>query len=268
MIPTTLFLAGAIVGSFVNVVVYRFPRGVGFVRGRSHCINCNKTLKWTDLVPLISFFVLRGRCRYCRKPISFRYPFVETLSGLLFAIAYVMLSQYGVVSVVYAVVLTEIFLIIALIDFDHFIIPDSLLIILLLAGGLYTFVSRYFSLSPTAGHFVMSFENILPAIIASSFFFLIWLLTRGRMMGFGDVKYVAVLGLLFGAVGSFWTVYGAIAIGAVLGIILLAIKKAKATTKVPLGAFLSLTAIVYTLASPWLLDNLILCTYFNIFCNY
>lgn len=217
-----IFVLGLIVGSFVNVVAYRFPRGEGFVLGRSHCLHCKRALHWYELVPLVSYLFLRGRCRICRQMISWRYPLVELVSGFIWLLAPGWL----------AIVLAELFLILALIDFDHLIIPDSLLICFLV---LLPFV-------PT-----VRWSSLWCAIGLAGFFFLLWHFSKGRWIGFGDVKLMGVLGLVFGFPGSLLIVYGAILMGGALGAILLVTRRATLKTQVPFGTFLAGAAIIFTI---------------------
>lgn len=213
-----LFILGLIVGSFLNVLIYRIPRGEGFVAGRSRCPHCHHDLVWRDLVPLVSYLILRGKCRYCRKPISAQYPLIELISGIFFVMA----------PSLFALALLEIFLVLAVIDYQHLIIPDSLLIVLaaiaLVQSGLHHWAS---------------------ALGCAAFFFLLWVISRGRWIGFGDVKLAGVLGLLFGFPGAVIVIYLAVIGGGLLSVILLVLKKATMKTALPLGTLMTLCAGFY-----------------------
>ena len=226
-----LFLFGLIVGSFLNVVIYRLPRNESFVARRSRCAHCGKDIAWYDLFPVFSFVVLRRRCRYCKFPISFQYPIVEILSSILF----VFLWQQPLMLAVF-----EMLLVLAVIDLKHFVIPDSLLIVL----GV---VAVYMNHSPS--FFITAFACV-------GIFFLLWFLSKGRWMGFGDVKLAAVLGLLFGFPGTFVIIYIAVIAGGLLGALLLLFKKATMKTELPFGTILIFGAAVFYVLQPQIYEIL------------
>jgi leader peptidase (prepilin peptidase)/N-methyltransferase len=125
-----VFLAGLTIGSFINVCIYRLPRHISIVRPRSRCPSCGAQIKAWHNIPLISFLLLRGRCAYCGARISWRYPIVELLTGLLFLLAYVdlWLDKANFIGFIIGLYLSSVFLIIFFIDLEHRIIPDSLTI--------------------------------------------------------------------------------------------------------------------------------------------
>src|SRR5258708_7592087 len=128
-----LFIVGLIFGSFLNVVIRRLPLGERIAAGRSHCPRCRHVIFWHDNIPLLSFFLLRRRCRYCRKPISWRYPMVELLTGLLFAaLGWRWPDQWTWLAAVMAA--SGALLAVAFIDWDTFLIPDVLSLGLLVIG--------------------------------------------------------------------------------------------------------------------------------------
>ena len=145
MTIVSLFILGLLVGSFLNVLMYRLPRGEQFVAGHSRCPHCGHELAWYDLLPVISYLMLRARCRYCHARISVQYPIIELVSGLFFVLGH---------SVV-AIIFLEVFLVIAVIDYQHLIIPDSLLVVLGIVG-IVDGVSR---------------TDVYSALVAGGFFF-------------------------------------------------------------------------------------------------
>ena len=179
MTTVILFVLGAIVGSFLNVVGLRWDsRNFG---GRSRCPDCLKTLRWFELVPILSFLAQKGRCRNCGAKISWQYPLVEIWTGLLFAtVSYIFIPIFCI------------YVIITIYDFKHKIIPDELVYTSILLSLLVPlFIIHYSLLDWFAG----------PIIFA--FFASIWALSRGRAMGFGDAKLGLSIGLLLGAMQGF-----------------------------------------------------------------
>ena len=137
MISVIVFLFGLVVGSFLNCVIYRLETGGSFLKGRSYCPHCKHKLFWQDLIPLLSFFVLRGRCRYCGKKISLQYPFIEMATGLLFVLIFNFqvstFNQFPIsnpqflISICFLFLVSCFLLIIFVYDLKHFIIPDSII---------------------------------------------------------------------------------------------------------------------------------------------
>jgi len=207
-----LFLAGLFVGSFLNVLIYRIPRAQQFIAGRSRCPHCQATLAWYDLIPVVSFLLLRGHCRYCHARISLRYPAVELASGLIFVFA----PSYLAIAVL------EILLVIAIIDYEHLIIPDSFVIILALLG--------------------LWNPHVFTALGSAGFFFILWAISKGRWIGFGDVKLAGALGLFFGFPSGPLVIYLAIISGGILGAFLLLLGKAHRKTALPFGTLLAIAA--------------------------
>jgi len=236
---STLFLIliltiGLCVGSFLNVLIYRLPREISFIKGRSFCPKCKKKISWFDNIPLFSYLRLGGKCRYCRSFISLRYPIVEVLSSILFLLTF---NQIGLnlINLILSFVLISGLLIVFFIDLEHQIIPDCVifpLAILFLLFFLFT------------GCRLLVINNLISAIGASLFLFLIWIATKGKGMGMGDVKLAFLLGLVLGFPKTLVAVYFAFLTGAIVGIILILVKKAKFGQKIPFGPFLSAATIV------------------------
>ena len=190
MIYIVLFVLGAVVGSFLNVVGLRWGSGRTLL-GRSSCPSCGKVLEWYELIPLFSFFILRGRCLNCGGKISWQYPIVELWTGLVFAtVPYIFIPVFCI------------YIVITIYDLKHKIIPDSLVY----SAILLSVVSRWLSVGSTL--------DWLSGPILFLFFGLIWLLSRGRAMGFGDAKLGLSVGLLLGATQGFSAIILAFWIGA------------------------------------------------------
>ena len=187
-----IFLIGLFIGSFLNVCIYRIPREESIVFPGSHCPQCQSPVKAMDLVPVMNWLWLRGRCRHCQASISLRYPMVELFSAVLLVGIYM---QAGLsVNFLFFVVLACLLMVISLIDLDHQMIPDGLTILVAAAGITRLLLGRLSGQGLTLG------EAALGVLIGGGFFLLIAVLTGGGMGG-GDIKLVAALGLWVGWTG-------------------------------------------------------------------
>lgn len=231
-----LFILGSIIGSFLNCVILRSRAGESYAAGRSHCPSCRHELCWNDLIPLASFAFLGGRCRYCRGSISWQYPLVEFAAGLLFAVAanvFVpdvlqpgILHPESLVKLAYYGTVISALIVIFVYDLRWYAIPDGAL----LAGFSAAVLFYGFLLLQTLVYFhAVDWDIILNPLIsglaAMAVFLAIFLLSRGAWMGFGDVKYAALMGFILGfpdiAVGMFM----AFLFGAILGLALISARK-------------------------------------------
>ncbi len=231
-----VFLAGLILGSFFNVLIYRIPRQISFSKGYSKCQSCGHRLMPQDLVPLFSWLFLKGRCRYCKEPISCQYPVVELLTGTLYvAVAW----QFGFTpqALVWCVVCSCL-LVVAFIDWQHMIIPDTLNIIIAAMGVILVVLQPQSWLNRLLGGFSVSV-----------LFLLIVLVSKGKAMGGGDIKLMAALGLCLGWQLNLFTM----AIGAVLGTLVMLILRPTRYAlgrEVPFGSFLAVAGIWAILWGP------------------
>lgn len=241
-------LFGLAVGSFLNVVIYRVPRKESVVTPRSRCPSCETQLSALDNVPLVSWLVLRGRCRTCRTPISARYPLVELLTGVAFA---VMAARLGAVAALPAfLVFTAALIAVSAIDLEHFIIPNAVVyptlsICVPLLVGAAAVDHRWLPLARAAAGAGIAFGLLL----------LIHLISP-RGMGFGDVRLAAVLGLFLGWLGLghvFVGLFLAFLLASAVGIGLLATKRRTRKDPVPFGPFLAAGAYLAVLVGHTLL---------------
>lgn len=269
------FIFGTAIGSFINVLVLRYKPerslfDLKILGGRSRCPKCRKTLLWTELIPVFSFFFLRGKCRGCRDRISFQYPFVEFLSGAIFLCVPLFLNYFYAQSnslfflfelpiwyyflVFFWISIFLSFIVISAIDLKHSIIPNGLNFFVGIIGAFIAWLTyqnsqflptfstsfmRHYSLvfSPFEDIFL---SHMLGALIAGAFFLFLVFVTKGRGMGMGDVKFMFAAGILFG-----WPDIG---IGILLGFLLGGIwstflfffKKKGMKDKIPFGPFLVL----------------------------
>lgn len=207
-----VFLIGLCVGSFVNVLADRLPRGESVLFGRSHCDYCKRPLRWYELVPLVSYMVSRGRCLRCHKALSLQYPIVELFVGVFFALIY---AYHGTDILQFVTLLTfgSALITLFIADLKYMILPDSMIILALVGAGGYLY-SIQTPFSSLLSHFVS-------AVGAFIFFYLIWRATRGRGMGFGDVKFSWVMGFFLGYPLTVIALYIAFLTGAAAGVILM-----------------------------------------------
>ncbi|WP_279388756.1 prepilin peptidase [Hydrogenispora ethanolica] len=214
-----------IVGSFLNVIIYRLPRGESIVLPPSHCPYCQHRLGIFDLFPVLSYIGLKGRCRYCRSPISWRYPAVELLTGILTGIWF---SVYGLnIAAIPYLLLTYVCIAIAFIDLDHQIIPDRLTLPMMILGLL---VRLY------QGNL---FEALIGGFVGGGILMAI-ILVYPKGMGMGDVKFLAMAGIWLGWEKAVVTLFLGSLIGTVLLVPFMGLKKIDRRTPVPFGPFLAL----------------------------
>ena len=213
------FTFGIIIGSFLNVYIYRFNTGKS-LSGHSHCLSCGTRLGWHDLVPLLSYLSLRGNCRTCGCAIPSRYFFVEAITGILFVLA--ALVAGSLVEMIYLWIVLAILIVIAVYDLRHYIIPDALTIATTIMVLLWYGYQFY-----TGTALIILGYNILAATLGAGFFFFLWSVSKGRWIGFGDVKLAFPLGLMVGAASVFSMVVVSFWIGAVISLILVALTHLK-----------------------------------------
>lgn len=226
-----VFIFGMVIGSFVNVLIYRLPQGESFIRGRSHCPACNRQLRAVDLLPVFSYIFLRGRCRYCGAKISPRYPLVELISGVA---AVLSLGIYGVswsAAAVFALIAGLIA--IAFIDWDTMEIPNGLVIYLFIPA-----IALCFFLPDVSwpSHLIGFFAVSLPLLLLAT-------LIKGSFGG-GDIKMMAACGLALGWQLSLVALFIALLTGGAYGIYLLRGRKSSGKAHMPFGPYLALGVAV------------------------
>jgi leader peptidase (prepilin peptidase) / N-methyltransferase len=252
MIFVAVFLFGLIVGSFLNVCIVRLPREQSIVSPRSQCPRCRTLIRWYDNIPLASFLALHGKCRSCGLPISWRYPLVELLNGLLYLWACAAFGLTGEAGMVMA--LCSALLVITFIDLDHQIIPDVItlpgMVIGLLAAPLFMSALEppmAFGLGrlvPSAGTYLTGFVNSLAGLVlgAAPLFIIGWLwekLRKVEAMGGGDVKYMGMVGSFLGWKGAFLTIMLGALTGSLVGMTLIAMKQHQVDKVIPFGPYLA-----------------------------
>jgi leader peptidase (prepilin peptidase)/N-methyltransferase len=234
--PVLAANVGLVVGSFLNVVIHRLPRGESLSHPPSRCPRCGAAIRWYDNVPVLSYLFLAGRCRDCRAPISPRYPLVEAATGLLFFAAALKLPQW--LWVFHAVVLGSLCLALALIDLEHMILPDALTLPGVALGLLFAWLGGPTPLLPAI------IGTVLGAALPLSIIWAYRWLRGVEGMGLGDVKLLAMLGAFLGWQGMLLTLaLGAVA-GALVGVGLILLGKGSRQTELPFGTFLCAAAVV------------------------
>lgn len=225
----TLFsvgLIGLFVGSFLNVLVYRYQKLQTIVAGRSACPHCGHTLAWFDLVPLLSYVLLLGKCRYCKKSISAQYPIVELLSALLAMFCY---RQFGLTLTGIATwVALSLLLVVAVIDLYHYLIPDLYVQIAIIASFIALFSRAE----------ILSLDPVWAVVLAGGGLAFLVLVSGERWMGMGDIGLGVTMGLLVGLKGTAVGLGFAFIAGALVGLGLLFANKKSFKDMVPFGPFL------------------------------
>lgn len=225
-----VFIFGTIIGSFLNVLILRYNTGISAMKGRSFCFSCGKKLGGLELIPLFSFIFQKGRCLGCKSKISWQYPLIEGLTGLLFLGVFI--KYYGLVGLLYdtwaviiALILMSVLVMITVYDIKHKIIPDGLVVTFSLLA-LLKIVSDFFlstDLLANAQLHLISYLIAGPALALP--LFLIWFFSRGQWMGLGDPKLVLGIGWFLGPVLGLSAVILAFWTGALYGLVLMVLSK-------------------------------------------
>lgn len=235
-----IFIFGLCWGSFLNVVSARLPNVESIIRHRSHCPKCKKQIKWYDLIPLISFVVLARRCRFCKEPISWHYPVIELATGFFF---YVLALQFGItlVAVVLALAISGL-LVIAIYDYFNMEIEEIIFWIttIFVVASVVVYGSAISQLG-FAGFWLGRIIGMLVfgLVLGGLSFF-----GKGKWLGFGDVKLGLLLGFLLSYPASLVGLFLGFITGAIVGIVLIALKLKKSTDPVPFAPFLIFGSIV------------------------
>ena len=209
-----IFLLGLIIGSFLNVVIYRYNTGsTGWWRvlgGRSQCLSCGKTLSWRELFPVVSFLVQRGKCRGCGSKISWQYPLGELATGLLFLGVWQL--NFSPVLVPFYLIIWSLLVVITVYDLRHQIIPDGLV---------FGFIGVSLATLLLKASLILVANGILAALLLAGFFWLLWFISRGKWLGLGDAKLALGVGLLLGLKPGISAIALAFWIGAATGLLLI-----------------------------------------------
>ena len=246
------FVLGSLVGSFLNVVIYRVPLGRSIVLPPSACTTCNTPLKWYYNLPVLSYFSLGGKCRYCGSSYSIRYAALEFFCGCFF---YFSQQQFGLFSLAFfkTVVLFSLCLSVFFIDLDHWIIPDGINLLGVLFGLAFSLAAPLSSmvwLETSLGVVGASFVwSLVGALVGVGFFWSIQvvglILVKQEAMGGGDVKFAALIGAFLGPVAAFWSFLGSFFLGALFAVPLLLLRRGGGKDPIPFGTFMAVSAVFF-----------------------
>lgn len=252
------FIVGAVIGSFLNVCIHRIPIGSSIVFPPSRCPQCGSRIRAIDNIPIVSYILLLGRCRDCRVSISFRYPLIECLNGILYLL---ILWRFGISgSGIFYMAFSSALIVITFIDLDYQIIPDSITLPGILIGLLFASISSVWNITISANEpFVlqsitlvdpydrsqqMGFVNSLLGIATGGGIFLaIAVISRGGMGG-GDIKMMGMMGSVLGWKGVLMTTFAASLTGSVIGVLLMIFGGKGRKSKIPFGPFLALGGMI------------------------
>jgi prepilin signal peptidase PulO-like enzyme (type II secretory pathway) len=263
-----VFIFGTIIGSFLNVIIYRYGTGTG-MGGRSICLSCSKTLHWHELIPVASFLLQKGKCRQCLTKISRVYPVVEISTGVIFAWIFWKLKfllaanpAFFALMLAYQYAVWSLLIVIAAYDIRHKYIPNGLVIPLIILSFFSAFISPDFS---NLSGFQLA--NLWGGLVLSLGLGAIWFFSAGKLMGLGDVKLVFGLGLLLGLSKGITAFFLAFWIGAVIGILLVVLGSLRKLSgngfslksEIPFAPFLILGALIAFLGN---IDLAILANFF------
>ena len=232
-----LTVVGAAIGSFLNVLIIRIPQGISIVYPSSHCQTCGHAIRFYDNIPVISYIILRGRCRDCHEKISLRYPLVEILTAIM---SLLLFWKFGLsLKYMFSFVFSCTLIVITFVDFDHQIIPD---IITLPGIPMFALIAVLFMNVPWM-------DAVLGIIIGGGCLYAVAvgyeLITKREGMGGGDIKLLAMLGGFLGWKSIFFIVFVSSLLGALVGVSMMIAKGQNMKYAVPFGPFLSIAAVAY-----------------------
>ena len=267
-------ILGLVIGSFLNVVILRLPEGISIATPRSRCPDCKELVHWYDNIPVVSYFLLGGRCRNCRKKISARYPFIEILTGVVSLLLY---TKFGLtIEWVIFLIFSAALIALAFIDLDHRILPDPITLNGIWSGVLVSvylaqpnpLITRFFrsiGMATTNPHVIALIGSVLGAIVGGG---LLWGVAEAYLrfrgiegMGFGDVKMMAMVGAFLGAPLALLTIMLGSLVGSIVGLLFIRFTRKTRSYELPFGTFLSFAGIIAVLYGEdivgWYIQHLI-----------
>jgi leader peptidase (prepilin peptidase) / N-methyltransferase len=238
IINVLILIFGSFIGSFLNVCIYRLPRNKSIILPNSFCTFCEKPIKFYDNIPIISYLLLKGKCRQCGARISIRYPLVEIATAFLFYLIYKRcgLSFEFLVQIIFVSLL----IVISFIDFDYKIIPDILSV-----GGLIIGLVLSFFRKPLFFYQDALYGVLIGAGIFYGIFFIYRFFTKNEGMGNGDIKLLGMIGAFCGTKGVLFSLILGSFLGTFVGIFIMLIKGKDIKYAIPFGPFLSLSALIF-----------------------
>ncbi len=227
-----IFIYGLLIGSFLNVCIYRIPREESIVFPSSHCPSCNTSLKWYDNIPVFSYITLKGKCRYCGDKILPQYPMIELFNALIYLLLFYKFKLS--IDFIFYALISSTLIVTTLIDLKEMIIPDSLVITLLILSIIHKTLN--YIINKTHMNLIDSIGGL---ILAGGIFLLIVILSKGGMGG-GDVTLIGALGFVLGVKHILLTIFLSFILGGVISIFLLATKLKTRKDPIPFGPFIVL----------------------------
>jgi len=227
-----ILLIGLVIGSFLNVVIYRLPRGESIVFPPSHCPECDHKLSVLELIPVISYILLRGKCKECDSSISIRYPIVELGTGLLFLLNSIIFQNY--IILLSGLIFTSYIIVLSMIDIDYRILPDKLTLSAFMIGLVLSFFRTDIDM----------LTAIAGALAGGGLLFVVALISKGGLGG-GDIKLLLMFGTFLGPLSALASVFLGAIFGLVANIPGLVSGNVGRKTKIPFGPFLGLAALVF-----------------------
>lgn len=234
-----IFTYGLLIGSFLNVCIYRIPEDESIAFPASHCPKCNTKLRWYDNIPLLSYLSLSGRCRYCKTNISSQYPIVESLNAIIYLILFYHFNLS--LDFIFYALISSTLIVITFIDLKEMIIPDILVSIILVLSILHKSLNYFIYNIP-----FNIINSLLGALIAGGIFLLIIVLSNGGMGG-GDMTLIAALGFILGVKYIMLTIFFSFILGAIISVGLLATKIKTKKDPIPFGPFIILAFFIVLL---------------------
>lgn len=238
------FIFGASIGSFLNVLIDRLPKNQSIL-GRSRCDFCKKKIVWYDLIPILSYFILKGKSRCCHKKLSFQYPLVETITGLVFVFLFKDIPDSFLLRTILVGGIISSLIVIFFSDLKYHLISDYILWAFFIFSLLFKISNHnFFGSANNILLFKEAGQSVISGLFVGLPIFLIYYISDERAMGLGDVYLSAIIGFLLGWKQGFVALYIAFITGAIFGLILIITRKKKLKSKIAFGPFLVLGTIV------------------------
>lgn len=238
------FIFGLIIGSFLNCLLYRLEKSEDFIAGSSYCPKCKHPLSWKDLIPVVSWIFLKGKCRYCKQKISIEYPLIEFVTGILFVLAslfvFVNYTDFELFHLSFYLVIIASLLVIFIFDLRHYLVSEAVL----LYTGIFVVIWRIIAFFLEIHTLNNLLFYLLAATLSALFFWILYILTNKKGMGFGDIEIVFLLGLIVGFPNIFFVIFIGSLLGSIIGLLSILFFKKSMKTALPFGPFLVIGTFV------------------------
>ena len=255
-IYTIVFVLGLIIGSFINCIIYRLHLKQSFLHGRSFCPGCKKQINWYDNIPLLSYILLKAKCRFCRQQISIHYPLVEFISAALFLIVFIVqaaalnfnllaFSSFDILILLRNWLFTSILILIFIYDLKYYLILDKVILPAILASIFFNLILLIFSPQYSLAALFIGFGwYLLAALVCASFFLIQFLVSRGKWIGGGDIRLGALMGFMLGWPNVLVALFLSYILGSIVGLILILSRQKTFKSQIPLGTFLTIGTFI------------------------